>query len=160
MTAPRHFIKNRSNQGTILLTTFAEMAHENILAKAHAQVALDKALETVSLINGEVNCLNTIALLLSDTPSEPLLRATAQQKGSVLGLAALGYVLTYSGCGEEARQAVVGGEGVILLRVVGELESLSAEVKVFNTWQEYQVFLAPILASGDFVASMNSNFSN
>ncbi len=40
------------------------------------------------------------------------------------------------------------GDGVVILRITGDLERHHPNVEIFEGWEGYQRFLAPILRSG------------
>nr|WP_260630612.1 hypothetical protein [Pseudomonas syringae]UVN18013.1 hypothetical protein pPsy0479b_00055 [Pseudomonas syringae] len=44
-------------------------------------------------------------LMISDFPAEPLLKASAAKKGSLLGVTSLGYLLSYGSTGEKRSES-------------------------------------------------------
>ncbi|ELQ07603.1 hypothetical protein A988_25670 [Pseudomonas syringae BRIP39023] len=107
----------------------------------------------------EAHHLGAMMLMISDVPADPLLKASAAQKGSVLGLASLGYLLSYGSTGEKAKRIIEAGGGVFLIRLSGDIENPRADIKVFSSWSEYQKFLEPILKTGGFFPGKTSSFS-
>ncbi|MFV3406423.1 MULTISPECIES: hypothetical protein [Pseudomonas] len=159
MTEARHFPKQPSPVGTVLLTSYDHFAHENIIAHAQADQALLHGGQIAASVDDARHHLHTLTLLLCDAPEEPLLSASAAQKGSVLGLVALGYLITHSGFADKAREIVIKGQGVMLLNITGDAEALMAHPQLFETWDDYAVYLRPLLASGDFTHERPSSFS-
>lgn len=159
MTEARQFPQQPSPVGTVLLTSYDHFAHENIIAHAQAAQALLHGAQIAASVDDARHHLHTLTLLLSDAPEEPLLSASAAQKGSVLGLVALGYLVTHSGFAEKAREIVGNGQGVMLLNITGEGDQLTAHPQLFETWDAYTLYLQPLLTSGDFVGERLSGFS-
>ncbi|WP_130886703.1 hypothetical protein [Pseudomonas tolaasii] len=159
MQISRHYPKNPPKAGTILLTSYGSLAHENEMPKARAAEALKMGKQITDGFDDDSQHLAALMLLLSDVPEDPLLKASAAQKGSVLGLASLSYLIYRHSFGAKARQILTDGGGVFLLTLMGEQDAPSADVKVFGTWQEYQNFLEPILRDGDFGSENVSSFS-
>lgn len=159
MEQARHFPRNPSTLGTILLTSYDHFAHENIIARPRAEEALQHGSKIAASVEDAARHLHTLTLLLSDAPEEPLLRASAAQKGSVLGLVALGYLITHAPFAAAAREIVRKGEGVILLNITADGEDFTPHTALFETWDDYQVYLQPILAAGDFAAEHHTIFS-
>ncbi|WP_063834270.1 hypothetical protein [Cupriavidus metallidurans] len=89
-----------------------------------------------------------LMMLLSEVPAEPLLGAKPQQIGSVLGLTSLGYLLSRQDHAETLRRMLSAGDGVVLLRITGDLDRHHANVEIFEDWEGYQRFLVPILRRG------------
>lgn len=87
-------------------------------------------------------------LMLADAPEEPLLRASAAHKGSLLGATSLGYLFSCESTGEKAKRIIQAGDGVFLVELSGDIENPNADIKVFSSWSEYQKFLEPILKLG------------
>lgn len=159
MTEAQHFPKQPSPLGTVLLTSYDHFAHENIIAHAQAAQALLHGGQIAASVDDARHHLHTLTLLLSDAPEEPLLSASAAQKGSVLGLVALGYLITHSGFAAKAREIVENGQGVMLLNITGEGDELLAHPQLFETWQSYTAYLQPLLASGEVAYERMSSFS-
>lgn len=159
MTEARYFPKTPSPLGTVLLTSYDHFAHENIIAHAQAAEALLHGGQIAASVDDARHHLHTLTLLLSDAPEEPLLSASAAQKGSVLGLVALGYLITHSGFEAKAREIVGKGQGVMLLNITGDGDDLTAHPQLFETWDAYALYLQPLLASGDFAYERTSSFS-
>ncbi|WP_210711897.1 hypothetical protein [Pseudomonas sp. MWU349] len=155
----RHYPKHPPSVGSIILTSYGAFAHENEIPKSRAADAVRMGKEIAGGFDTDSDHLKALMLILSDIPVDPLLKASAAQKGSVLGLAALGYLLSRHSLGEKVRQALNLGGGVFLAKLTGEPEAPSVEVEVFSTWQEYQDYLEPILKSGNFEAQKGSSFS-
>lgn len=159
MQTNRHYPKNPPLVGSLLLTSHDSLAHENEIPKARATEALKMADDIANGFDDDSHHLVALMLLLSDVPADPLLKASAAQKGSVLGLASLGYLISRSASGAKARQILNNGGGVFLVKLTGNHDAPGAEIKIFSTWQEYQDFLKPILRDGNFGAQKVSVFS-
>ncbi|WP_172979395.1 hypothetical protein [Pseudomonas kitaguniensis] len=159
MQTNRHYPKNPPRVGSILLTSHDSLAHENEIPKARATEALKMADDIANGFEDDSHHLVALMLLLSDVPADPLLKASAAQKGSVLGLAALGYLISRGAGGATARRILSEGGGVFLLKLTGNQDAPGAEIKMFSTWQAYQDFLEPILRDGNFGAQKVSAFS-
>lgn len=159
MQTDRHYPKNPPTVGTVLLTSYDSFAHENEIPKSRAADALRIGKELADGFDDEAHHLGALMLMISDVPADPLLKASAAQKGSVLGLASLGYLLSYGSTGEKAKRIIEAGGGVFLIRLSGEIENPKADIKVFSSWSEYQKFLGPILKTGDFYPGKTSSFS-
>ncbi|WP_172834569.1 hypothetical protein [Pseudomonas yamanorum] len=159
MQTDRHYPKNPPLVGSILLTSHDSLAHENEIPKARAGEALKMAEEIANGFDDDSHHLGALMLLLSDVPADPLLKASAAQKGSVLGLASLGYLISRRATGAKARQILNEGGGVFLVKLTGDQDAPGAEIQMFSTWQEYQDFLEPLLRDGNFEAQKVSSFS-
>ncbi|EKT4503711.1 hypothetical protein QVM48_27965 [Pseudomonas soli] len=155
----RHYPKNPPSVGSIILTSYGAFAHENEVPKSRAADAIRIGKEIAGQYETDEDHLIALMLLLSDIPVDPLLKASAAQKGSVLGLAALGYLLSRHSSGQAVRQALTHGGGIFLVNLTGDQEAPSVEVEVFKSWREYQDHLEPILSSGNFTAQKPSSFS-
>lgn len=155
----RHYPKNPPSVGSIILTSYGVFAHENEVPKSRAADAIRIGKEIAGKYETDEDHLIALMLLLSDIPVDPLLKASAAQKGSVLGLAALGYLLARHSLGDTARKALNHGDGVFLVNLAGDQEAPSVEVKVFKSWREYQNYVEPILSNGNFTAQTPTSFS-
>ncbi|WP_225923138.1 hypothetical protein [Pseudomonas xantholysinigenes] len=155
----RHYPKNPPSVGSIILTSYGAFAHENEIPKARAADAVRIGKEIADSYETNEEHLIAMMLLLSDIPVDPLLKASAAQKGSVLGLASLGYLLSRHATGDTVRQVLNQAGGVFLVNLIGDHEDPSVDVKVFNSWLEYQSYLEPILSNGHFTAQKTSSFS-
>ncbi|RMU85945.1 ORF4-like protein [Pseudomonas coronafaciens pv. porri] len=151
--------KNPPTVGTVLLTSYGSFAHENEIPKSCAADALRVGKELADGFDGEVHHLGALMLMISDFPAEPLLKASAAKKGSLLGITSLGYLLSYGSTGEKAKRIIEAGCGIFLVRVSGDIENPKAKIEVYSSWSEYQKFLEPILKTGDFYPVKTSSFS-
>ncbi|MCD5994045.1 hypothetical protein KDX38_11570 [Pseudomonas sp. CDFA 602] len=159
MQINQHYPKHPPTVGSVLLTSYESFAHQNEIPKARAAEALKIGEQIAGGFDDDSQHLAALMLLLSDVPEDPLLKASAAQKGSVLGLASLSYVIFRHSAGAKARQILNEGGGVFLVKLTGVQDAPGAEIQIFSTWQEYQIFLEPILRGGDFGSENVSSFS-
>jgi hypothetical protein len=69
----------------------------------------------------------------------------------VAGLAAASYLLHHPDYKERVQRIIESGEGVMILRIYGELDikeedigPLESKVELFDNWDSYQRFVLPI----------------
>jgi hypothetical protein len=154
-----HYPKTPPRVGTIILTSYGVFAHENEIPKARAVDAIKMAEQIAGEYDEDSHHLGALMLLLSDVPVDPLLKASAAQKGSVMGLASLGYLISRDSAGVKACRILKEGGGVFLVKLSGTHDKPAVDTLLFSTWQEYQTFLTPILRDGNFEAGKGSSFS-
>ena len=137
--------------GTILLTVYGDLHHQNEIPRRRLADMYAAAARLAEGFDSDRSNLGAIAILLADVPAEPLISVSTAQKGSVLGIATLAFLLGRSGHATAVKAALDTGDGVIILRVTGDVEDPQvAAIEVFDTWAKYSAFLAPHVKSGVF----------
>lgn len=139
-----------------ILTIYNLEHHENHIPANKATQALEYGASIFAGFDDLNHCLGAIMLLLSDVPAEPLLSTEQARKGSVLGLTTLGLLINDSKHGEIVRRIVMSADGVIILRISGELESASHHIETFEGRKSYADYLQMIIKERGMQQSKNS----
>jgi hypothetical protein len=127
-----------------------------MVPKAKGQMAVEYANKIYNSFESNEHCLGAIMLLLSDIPETPLLEAQQANKASVLGLTTLGFVLNDSKHGKIAHKIATTGQGVIILRVAGSLETPRANIETFDCREKYLRYLKAVIKKNDLRQVKNS----
>lgn len=128
-----------------ILTTYNLEHHENRVPFQKAGAALKYGDNIFSSFGTDSHCLGAIILLLSDVPVDPLVSAKQAQKGSVLGLTALGFVANHKVYGPAARQIVEKADGVVILRLSGHFENPEYSIEIFQGRTAYSEHLSNLV---------------
>jgi hypothetical protein len=143
---------NEPTVGSIMFTHYKDFFHTSQLNVARLPDLLQRTNEMHEKYGGDLNrMLGGICLIMSDIPVEPLLNADPARKASVAGLAAASYLLHHPDYKERVQRIIESGEGVMILRIYGELDikeedigPLESKVELFDNWDSYQRFVLPI----------------
>ncbi|RMV26869.1 hypothetical protein ALP12_200360 [Pseudomonas savastanoi pv. phaseolicola] len=141
MQTYNYYTKNMPTIGTVMLTTYGLFAHENEIPKSNLTDVLKICEELTDGFDDETHHLSALMLMIADVPAEPLLNASAAHKGSIIGFTSLGYLLSCVSIGEKAKRIIQTGDGVFLVELSGDIDNPTADLKVFNSWSQYQKFL-------------------
>lgn len=148
---------NRHPEGTIVFTQWGGLYHESVVPVARQGDAIAMALKMSATSSEKLNVLQMIMVLLSDVPAEPLLHAKSQNKASVTNLLSLGYVLRIDEHEQIARHVLAAGDGVIIVRITGDMDHQSANVGLFEDWEKYTAFLEPLMSNGRLTKSHSNS---
>ncbi|MHB9831601.1 MULTISPECIES: hypothetical protein [Pseudomonas syringae group genomosp. 2] len=141
MQTYKYYPKNLPAIGTVLLTTYGLFAHKNEIPKSHVTDVLKICKKLTDGFDDEMHHLSALMLMIADAPVEPLLNASVAHKGSIIGFTSLGYLLSYGSISETAKSIIQTGNGVFLVELSGNIDNPTADLKVFNSWSQYQKFL-------------------
>lgn len=147
---------NRQRDGTILLTQWEGLYQESVVPIARQAEAIEYALKMTTPPDEQWSALRAIMILLSDVPEEPLLHANDRNKASVTNLLALGYAIRLRECEPRLRRMLKAGDGIVIIRIVGDMEKQDADVQLFGDWEAYMKFLEPLISSGRLEKGPNS----
>jgi hypothetical protein len=154
------FPRNKPSVGAMLMTQFNEFHHVNEFPRDKINQLFEVAESGFKGFDSLNHVLGSISLLLSDVPAEELLTASPNRKGSTLGVVSATYLLNNPLHGQQVRHILRSGEGVMILRIYGELDFLSeelpeftTEINLFDNWLSYQRFVLPIVRANDLTVS-------
>ncbi|KAA8690066.1 hypothetical protein [Pseudomonas caricapapayae] len=146
MQTYKYYPKKPPTVGTVLLTSYGVFAHENEIFKSHSADVLGVCEELTNGFVDETHHLSALMLMIADVPEELLLNVSSAHRGSLIGYTSLGYLFSCGSIGEKAKRIMRKGNGVFLVELDGTLDNPTADLKVFNSWSQYQKFLKPILS--------------
>lgn len=139
-----------------ILTSFDLEYHENHIPAGKAEQAIEYGERIYSGFENTQHCLGAIMLLLSDIPAEPLISTQQAQKASVLGLTTLGFVLSDPDHAAIARRIVLNSDGIIILRLSGELEKSKYQIETFEGRDSYTEHLKSLINKRSMQQGKNS----
>ncbi|KAA8690095.1 hypothetical protein [Pseudomonas caricapapayae] len=146
MQTYKYYPKNPPTFGTVLLTSYGLFAHVNEILLSHIADVLRICKEVTDGFDDEKHHLRALMLMIADVPEEPLLNTSAAHKGSIIAYNSLGYLLSCGSIGENAKRIIQTGNSVFLVELNGTIDNPTVDLKVFNSWPQYQKFLRPILS--------------
>ena len=152
----KRYPADRHPDSTTVLTHWENLYHTNTVPVSRHLDAISYAQNMTKDVEDIDEIPATLMAFLAELPVEELMHADDRRKGSVLGLLSLAYLLRRQDCEASIRRMLANGDGIAIIRITGDLNNYKVSPELFEDWDSYQAFLAPILAKGDMELGKNS----